>query len=200
MYCYRVSADGNDSYASAFLQQRPNDYGIPVAVEVTYVQDNFLTSDVLNEMVLRRHRCVISKWCQTCYQNVFICLFLCADVACWLLQGSAWPHPVQPVLVSWHDHVGQDQSRTTSAGHTPDDIKPNCVCVCGIILLLLIELDSAQTPICKYQMGLILTIARRSASHRVPTIPNEEEQTFLNHHRWKIKIVRETWQYLWSCL
>lgn len=35
-----------------FLQQRPNDYGIPVAVEVTYVQDNFLTSDVLNEMVL----------------------------------------------------------------------------------------------------------------------------------------------------
>lgn len=34
-----------------FLQQRPNDYGIPVAVEVTYVQDNFLTSDVLNEMV-----------------------------------------------------------------------------------------------------------------------------------------------------
>lgn len=33
------------------LQQRPNDYGIPVAVEVTYVQDNFLTSDVLNEMV-----------------------------------------------------------------------------------------------------------------------------------------------------
>lgn len=34
-----------------FPQQRPNDYGIPVAVEVTYVQDNFLTSDVLNEMV-----------------------------------------------------------------------------------------------------------------------------------------------------
>ncbi|KAF0042241.1 hypothetical protein F2P81_005773 [Scophthalmus maximus] len=33
-------------------QQRPNDHGIPVAVEVTYVQDNFLTSDVLNEMVL----------------------------------------------------------------------------------------------------------------------------------------------------
>lgn len=36
------------------LQQRPNDYGIPVAVEVTYVQDNFLTSDVLNEMVRPR--------------------------------------------------------------------------------------------------------------------------------------------------
>lgn len=36
---------------AALLQQRPNDYGIPVAVEVTYVQDNFLTSDVLNEMV-----------------------------------------------------------------------------------------------------------------------------------------------------
>uniref|UniRef100_A0A8C5D667 MPN domain-containing protein n=1 Tax=Gouania willdenowi TaxID=441366 RepID=A0A8C5D667_GOUWI len=33
-------------------EQRPNDYGIPVAVEVTYVQDNFLTSDVLNEMML----------------------------------------------------------------------------------------------------------------------------------------------------
>ncbi|XP_027009859.1 MPN domain-containing protein isoform X3 [Tachysurus fulvidraco] len=32
-------------------EQRPNDYGIPVAVEVTYVQDNFLTTDVLNEMV-----------------------------------------------------------------------------------------------------------------------------------------------------
>lgn len=36
---------------AALPQQRPNDYGIPVAVEVTYVQDNFLTSDVLNEMV-----------------------------------------------------------------------------------------------------------------------------------------------------
>uniref|UniRef100_A0A8C9UXV5 MPN domain-containing protein n=1 Tax=Scleropages formosus TaxID=113540 RepID=A0A8C9UXV5_SCLFO len=33
-------------------EQRPNDYGIPVAVEVTYVQDNYLTSDVLNEMML----------------------------------------------------------------------------------------------------------------------------------------------------
>lgn len=33
-------------------EQRPNDYGIPVAVEVTYLQDNFLTSDVLNEMML----------------------------------------------------------------------------------------------------------------------------------------------------
>uniref|UniRef100_A0AAR2ITZ1 MPN domain-containing protein n=1 Tax=Pygocentrus nattereri TaxID=42514 RepID=A0AAR2ITZ1_PYGNA len=33
-------------------EQRPNDYGIPVAVEVTYVQDNFLTTDVLNEMML----------------------------------------------------------------------------------------------------------------------------------------------------
>ncbi|CAB1331413.1 unnamed protein product [Coregonus sp. 'balchen'] len=32
--------------------QRPNDYGIPVVVEVTYVQDNFLTSDILNEMML----------------------------------------------------------------------------------------------------------------------------------------------------
>ncbi|XP_053481944.1 MPN domain-containing protein isoform X2 [Ictalurus furcatus] len=33
-------------------EQRPNDYGIPVAVEVTYVQDNFLTTDVLNEMMM----------------------------------------------------------------------------------------------------------------------------------------------------
>uniref|UniRef100_A0A8C1JN11 MPN domain-containing protein n=1 Tax=Cyprinus carpio TaxID=7962 RepID=A0A8C1JN11_CYPCA len=33
-------------------EQRPNDYGIPVAVEVTYVQDHFLTTDVLNEMML----------------------------------------------------------------------------------------------------------------------------------------------------
>lgn len=49
-----------------FLQQRPNDYGIPVAVEVTYVQDNFLTSDVLNEMVLVTERLHLLKtWTQT---------------------------------------------------------------------------------------------------------------------------------------
>lgn len=49
-----------------FLQQRPNDYGIPVAVEVTYVQDNFLTSDVLNEMVLVTERLHLLKtWTET---------------------------------------------------------------------------------------------------------------------------------------
>ncbi|KAG2464540.1 MPND protein, partial [Polypterus senegalus] len=33
-------------------EQRPNDYGIPMEVEMTYVQDAFLTSDVLHEMKL----------------------------------------------------------------------------------------------------------------------------------------------------
>ncbi|XP_033881120.2 MPN domain-containing protein isoform X2 [Acipenser ruthenus] len=33
-------------------EQRPNDYGIPVEVEVSSVQDAFLTSDVLHEMML----------------------------------------------------------------------------------------------------------------------------------------------------
>uniref|UniRef100_A0A8C0G5T6 MPN domain-containing protein n=1 Tax=Chelonoidis abingdonii TaxID=106734 RepID=A0A8C0G5T6_CHEAB len=33
-------------------EQRPNDYGIPMEVEVTYVQDGFLTNDVLHEMML----------------------------------------------------------------------------------------------------------------------------------------------------
>lgn len=33
------------------LQQRPNDYGIPMDVEVAYIQDGFLTNDVLQEMV-----------------------------------------------------------------------------------------------------------------------------------------------------
>ncbi|XP_059575743.1 MPN domain-containing protein isoform X2 [Alligator mississippiensis] len=33
-------------------EQRPNDYGIPMEVEVTYVQDGFLTNDVLQEMML----------------------------------------------------------------------------------------------------------------------------------------------------
>ena len=35
----------------AVLQQRPNDYGIPMDVEVAYIQDGFLTNDVLQEMV-----------------------------------------------------------------------------------------------------------------------------------------------------
>ncbi|XP_038633267.1 MPN domain-containing protein [Scyliorhinus canicula] len=33
-------------------EQKPNDYGIPMEVEMTYVQDTFLTSDVLHEMML----------------------------------------------------------------------------------------------------------------------------------------------------
>ncbi|KAH0625853.1 hypothetical protein JD844_034189 [Phrynosoma platyrhinos] len=32
-------------------EQRPYDYGIPMEVEVTYVQDGFLTNDILHEMV-----------------------------------------------------------------------------------------------------------------------------------------------------
>lgn len=36
---------------SPILQQRPNDYGIPMDVEVAYIQDGFLTNDVLQEMV-----------------------------------------------------------------------------------------------------------------------------------------------------
>lgn len=53
------------------LQQRPNDYGIPVAVEVTYVQDNFLTSDVLNEMV--RPQCSQVVW--KCFSDMFFNVF-----------------------------------------------------------------------------------------------------------------------------
>ncbi|NXJ86073.1 MPND protein, partial [Trogon melanurus] len=33
-------------------EQRPNDYGIPMDVEVAYIQDGFLTNDVLQEMTL----------------------------------------------------------------------------------------------------------------------------------------------------
>nr|XP_005993837.2 PREDICTED: MPN domain-containing protein isoform X1 [Latimeria chalumnae] len=33
-------------------EQRPNDYGIPMEVEMTQVQDGFLTNDVLHEMML----------------------------------------------------------------------------------------------------------------------------------------------------
>ncbi|XP_065603385.1 MPN domain-containing protein [Cyrtonyx montezumae] len=33
-------------------EQRPNDYGIPMDVEVVYIQDGFLTNDVLQEMTL----------------------------------------------------------------------------------------------------------------------------------------------------
>lgn len=65
------------------LQQRPNDYGIPVAVEVTYVQDNFLTSDVLNEMVrpqfLRQCSQVVSKCFSDMFFNVLFC-FVCLQM------------------------------------------------------------------------------------------------------------------------
>ncbi|KFP77510.1 MPN domain-containing protein, partial [Acanthisitta chloris] len=33
-------------------EQRPNDYGIPMDVEVAYIQDGFLTNDVVQEMTL----------------------------------------------------------------------------------------------------------------------------------------------------
>ncbi|KAF1596206.1 UNVERIFIED_CONTAM: MPN domain-containing protein, partial [Eudyptes pachyrhynchus] len=33
-------------------EQRPSDYGIPMDVEMAYVQDSFLTNDVLQEMVM----------------------------------------------------------------------------------------------------------------------------------------------------
>uniref|UniRef100_A0A8C5M8Z8 MPN domain-containing protein n=1 Tax=Leptobrachium leishanense TaxID=445787 RepID=A0A8C5M8Z8_9ANUR len=32
-------------------EHRPNDYGIPIEVEVTYCEDNFLTNDILHEML-----------------------------------------------------------------------------------------------------------------------------------------------------
>ncbi|KAG9480705.1 hypothetical protein GDO78_012262 [Eleutherodactylus coqui] len=33
-------------------EHRPHDYGIPMEVEVTYIQDNFLTNDILHDMAL----------------------------------------------------------------------------------------------------------------------------------------------------
>ncbi|XP_053556086.1 MPN domain-containing protein [Bombina bombina] len=33
-------------------EHRPNDYGIPMEVEVTYTQDSFLTNDILHEMIM----------------------------------------------------------------------------------------------------------------------------------------------------
>ncbi|XP_019368945.1 PREDICTED: MPN domain-containing protein [Gavialis gangeticus] len=54
---YYHSNPGAESKISPFWvmpppEQRPNDYGIPMEVEVTYVQDGFLTNDVLQEMML----------------------------------------------------------------------------------------------------------------------------------------------------
>lgn len=76
-----------------------------MAVEVTYVQDNFLTSDVLNEMVK------LQADIQSCRETVADAAapLPSTDAAGGLLQGSSRPHPVQPVLVSGYHHVGQDQ-------------------------------------------------------------------------------------------
>lgn len=96
------------------LQQRPNDYGIPVAVEVTYVQDNFLTSDVLNEMVrtLQHSPAVPLRAAPRVTQGSVVS----TDAAGGILQSSSGPGPVQPVLVPRHHHDGQDQGRTRPGG------------------------------------------------------------------------------------
>ncbi|EMP24235.1 MPN domain-containing protein [Chelonia mydas] len=54
---YYPGNQGMESKISPFWvmpppEQRPNDYGIPMEVELTYVQDGFLTNDVLHEMML----------------------------------------------------------------------------------------------------------------------------------------------------
>ncbi|XP_069505475.1 MPN domain-containing protein [Ambystoma mexicanum] len=54
---YHHGNQGMESKMSPFwvmppAEQRPNDYGIPMEVEATYVQDTFLTNDVLHEMMM----------------------------------------------------------------------------------------------------------------------------------------------------
>ncbi|XP_077188089.1 MPN domain-containing protein [Paroedura picta] len=54
---YYPGNQGMESKISPFWvmpppEQRPYDYGIPMEVEVTYIQDGFLTNDVLHEMML----------------------------------------------------------------------------------------------------------------------------------------------------
>ncbi|XP_074164225.1 MPN domain-containing protein isoform X1 [Sminthopsis crassicaudata] len=54
---YYSGNQGPESKISPFWvmpppEQRPNDYGIPMEVEMTYVQDGFLTNDILHEMML----------------------------------------------------------------------------------------------------------------------------------------------------
>lgn len=73
------------------------------------MQDNFLTSDVLNEMVK------IQADIQSCRETDAdaVAALPSTDAAGRLLQGSTRPHPVQPVLVSGYDHVGQDQGNRT---------------------------------------------------------------------------------------
>uniref|UniRef100_A0A6I8PB43 MPN domain-containing protein n=1 Tax=Ornithorhynchus anatinus TaxID=9258 RepID=A0A6I8PB43_ORNAN len=53
---YYPGNQGPESTISPFWvmsppEQRPNDYGIPMEVEMAYVQDGFLTNDILHEMV-----------------------------------------------------------------------------------------------------------------------------------------------------
>eukprot|EP00071_Canis_lupus_P029352 XP_022262909.1 MPN domain-containing protein isoform X1 [Canis lupus familiaris] len=45
-------------------EQRPSDYGIPMDVEMAYVQDNFLTNDILHEMAWKPHEG--RRWCLGC--------------------------------------------------------------------------------------------------------------------------------------
>uniref|UniRef100_A0A452RYF9 MPN domain containing n=1 Tax=Ursus americanus TaxID=9643 RepID=A0A452RYF9_URSAM len=54
---YYTGNPGPESKISPFWvmpppEQRPSDYGIPMDVEMAYVQDNFLTNDILHEMML----------------------------------------------------------------------------------------------------------------------------------------------------
>ncbi|XP_077601690.1 MPN domain-containing protein [Crocuta crocuta] len=54
---YYAGNPGPESKISPFWvmpppEQRPSDYGIPMDVEMAYVQDNFLTNDILHEMML----------------------------------------------------------------------------------------------------------------------------------------------------
>ncbi|XP_054835282.1 MPN domain-containing protein isoform X1 [Eublepharis macularius] len=54
---YYPGNQGMESKISPFWvmpppEQRPYDYGIPMEVEVTYIQDGFLTNDILHEMML----------------------------------------------------------------------------------------------------------------------------------------------------
>ncbi|XP_069597470.1 MPN domain-containing protein isoform X3 [Ranitomeya imitator] len=41
-----------ETAAAVEEEHRPNDYGIPMEVEVTYIQDSFLTNDILHDMAL----------------------------------------------------------------------------------------------------------------------------------------------------
>lgn len=106
-----------------------------MAVEVTYVQDNFLTSDVLNEMVLRRHRYIISERCQTCYQSVFVRLFVCFCVQMLLVDY----YRGAPDLIHFSQYWCPDTTmldkikvgRLVLATHQMILSPVVCVCVCS---------------------------------------------------------------------